>query len=253
MTFNDFRSALMRDGFVHIEQMLDRHAVETLRLGAERCRVARGIAVTKGQWNSSHWSREDAAVRDVLLGPRVGVVAAAALAAESALLLEDTYLVKEGGAAGEVPWHQDQVYYPVRSSDSVVTIWLALDDVALNGGALRYVRGSHRWGRRFVATEFSTGRVYETVALEPIPDLCAAEIVSVPCRAGDAIVHAGTTLHGSGPNHTGARRRALAVSYLAPASRWARTEVPYAHPCGWQWDRPGREFVGLASCPQTRM
>lgn len=246
MNATDVWATLQRDGYALVPGVIDPSACRILRARSEHCRQHRHPALSNGQWNSSHSAREDTGVRRILLDAQVAGLAAAALRAGRVWLFEDTFLVKEPGACGEIPWHQDAVYYPV-AGDDVVTVWIALDDVNPAGGALRYVRGSHRWCRRFVATEFTSGLVHQGVRLEPIPDLDEADVVTVPCRQGDALVHLGQTLHGSGPNLISRPRRALSASYLGPAARWAPPSVPWSHPCRPDWERHGNVHSGLWS------
>ena len=60
-------------------------------------------------------------------------------------LFFDQLFVKEPGSEQQrTPWHQDQPYWPISGND-VVSVWVTADAVTAETGALRYVRGSHRW------------------------------------------------------------------------------------------------------------
>ena len=98
----------------------------------------------------------------------------------------------------------------------MLTIWIAIEDVPAEAGALRFVPGSHRLG--------PLGRL-DLVSEEHTPrDLLrdddmglVGEPVTVPLKAGEATVHDALTLHGAGPNTSTRPRRAWTVVYL-PAS-----------------------------------
>ena len=60
--------------------------------------------------------------------------------------------------------------YREVGGDQVAILWLALDPVDLASGAVEYVKGSHRWGRRFLPETFSGTAVF-TEDLPPLLDI----------------------------------------------------------------------------------
>jgi ectoine hydroxylase-related dioxygenase (phytanoyl-CoA dioxygenase family) len=156
-------------------------------------------------------------------------------------LYEDSVLVKEPGTAAPTVWHQDLGYFHV-TGDQLATTWCALDPVTPDTGAVRYVRGSHRWDATYRPNLFVTD--------EPIPDtdglrvpdvdaLAAAgkcEIVTFTTAPGDVVVHHARTLHAAGGNRsTTIRRRAISVRYCGDDARtFLRPGAP-AKPHQRQW------------------
>jgi ectoine hydroxylase-related dioxygenase (phytanoyl-CoA dioxygenase family) len=59
----------------------------------------------------------------------------------------DKTFVKPPAAEGtrESVWHQDFPYNPIDRR-GMLTVWMAIEDVPANAGALRFVPGSHRLG-----------------------------------------------------------------------------------------------------------
>ena len=49
-----------------------------------------------------------------------------------------------------------------------------------------------------------------------IDDVDEAQVVPVPLRAGGATFHTQRTMHHTGPNHSGRRRRAFAIEVQIP-------------------------------------
>jgi phytanoyl-CoA hydroxylase len=110
------------------------------------------------------------------------------------------------------PPHQDGYYFhidPMRA----VTIWLALEDVSVEQGCVRYVRGSHRDGLRPHARSGTLG------FSQAITDYGASDRsreVALPCRAGHLIAHDALTIHMAEKNTTEDRsRQALGFIYFA--------------------------------------
>lgn len=138
-------------------------------------------------------------------------------------LLFDQILVKEPGSNTRTMWHHDHTYWPV-AGDQVCTLWIALDPVTAETGAVEYIRGSHRWGTRYKAQAFvGDGRYKED--LPEVPDIGAMrdelEILQFEMEPGDCTVHHGLLVHGA-PGNTSAdiRRRAY-------VTRWCGDDVTY--------------------------
>lgn len=135
------------------------------------------------------------------------------------LFYKDHVFVKEPGAEARTPWHQDLPYWPLEGA-KLCTVWVPFDRVDPESGAVHYVRGSHRWGRRFVPEHFSDGQGenYEAQGLEAVPDVDAHpedfDLVSFDVEPGDCVVHHFLTLHGAPGNVSARHRRADALRYV---------------------------------------
>ncbi len=125
----------------------------------------------------------------------------------------------------ESVWHQDFPYNPIDRR-GMLTVWVALEDVPAESGALRFVPGSHHLG--------PLGRldlVNEEYDLDDIlrqdDRALVREPVTVPLLAGQATVHDALTLHGAGPNLSDRARRAWSVVFLPGSTRY--TGGPHPH------------------------
>ena len=92
-----------------------------------------------------------------------------------------------------------------------MTVWTALTDTDESNGCLVVVPGSHRGG--LVAHASSD----TNVALLEAPTSVRA--TAVPLAAGEAVLFSGLTLHGSGPNRSGAPRIGMHARYCHPSVR----------------------------------
>jgi hypothetical protein len=122
---------------------------------------------------------------------------------------------KVAGGGMPLPWHQDDGNFWGIDRPPRLQIWTALDDIPVTSGCVRVLPGSHHAG---LATP-QGGTV-------PAPMLSKAEVdrraVSLPSRAGEALLLHNHVWHSSGPNRTEHPRRAFSVSYLHAETRCLR-------------------------------
>jgi hypothetical protein len=168
--------------------------------------------------------REEPDYRAVALDPRFGRWAAQALGATGVRLLEDNALIKDPGLGGTLRWHQDYSYWPLAQPNAV-TIWIALDAVPVEAGAVSMVPGSHLLGERLPVV-FGTGAAYHTdrrpSSVRPIddPHQCGMPIDTMVLKPGEATLHHALTWHASGPNDALHQRRAGVFRYVADGTIW---------------------------------
>jgi len=136
-------------------------------------------------------------------------------------LLYDQLFVKEPGTPNPTRWHNDQPYWAVRGWH-VLSFWTSLDPVTQDSGALKFIRGSHKWDRWFQPETFGDNSATNGYELnenyEPMPDVDANaddyDIVSWDLEPGDIYVFHGLTVHGAGGNlRQDRRRRGYTVRY----------------------------------------
>src|SRR6476469_3275144 len=85
------------------------------------------------------WTK-DLAIKKYVQAKRFAKVAADLLGVENVRLYHDQALVKEPGG-GHTPWHQDQYYWPVDTTNTV-TMWMPLIDLTEEMGILTFASGS---------------------------------------------------------------------------------------------------------------
>src|SRR5690606_14715765 len=162
--------------------------------------------------------RDDGFRRFLADSPAVEM-AAALLGARKLNLIDEHLLVKEPGTENPTYWHQDYPYYEV-SGGKFASFWIPLDPVTRDSGTMRFVRGSHRWGKIFQPIRIGLGeRVAEADAFDgPAPDIDAPgadyPIAEFDLEPGDCLFFHAATLHGAHPNRTaGVRRRAHSLRF----------------------------------------
>jgi len=121
-------------------------------------------------------------------------------------------LIKPPDGGSEKPWHQDKAYFDVALDAPVVGVWIALDEATAENGCMHVVPGSHRGGP-VVHFDRRDWQICDT-------DVQVDEDVMVPLAPGGALLFDGLVHHGTPPNRSEARRRALQFHYTAADAEW---------------------------------
>jgi ectoine hydroxylase-related dioxygenase (phytanoyl-CoA dioxygenase family) len=241
------RGRFLDDGFLVVEKLLGPRELSELTaeldaleetvdrfLGAQeggRFHIAEQGAITF----SPHAVLSSAAARRVarhptlvglcrdLLGPDVNVY-------------WDQAVYKKTEKRRRFPWHQDNGYTFVEPQQ-YLTCWLALTDATVDNGCPWVVPGGHRDG---------TLRHHW---VDPIGWQCFEDPPGArpaPVAAGGAVVFSSVTPHLTGPNTTGAVRKAYIVQYAVAGSEILQGDPDEGPPRGRIGaDDPDRQFPVL--------
>jgi len=139
---------------------------------------------------------------------------------------QEMALVKPPDRGGEKPWHQDKAYFDVSLDAPVVGVWIALDEASAENGCMHVIPGSHRDGP-VVHFDRRDWQICDT-------DVQVDEDVMVPLEPGGALLFDGLIHHGTPPNRSSNRRRALQFHFTAADAEW----VNDGHP---EFDSEGRD------------
>jgi ectoine hydroxylase-related dioxygenase (phytanoyl-CoA dioxygenase family) len=246
----EWLEAFRRDGFVVVDDFVDRATADLLRarfepLFAERYET--GIRPDEVNWvpgrDAEDRTRQicngwkaDRVLAAQVLSERIGRLAAELVGWDGVRLLQDNCLWKPP-AAKAIGMHQDGSYLDYLVPPEMITCWIALDGTAAEAGTLTYARASHLWPR----SPENRGEFHAPDDwLEPVrrsrPEGAELEFVDVVVPAGGAALHHCDTFHGSGPNVGVVHRRAL-VSHLVPAD--ARFHPEHVDPVYSRYRRHG--------------
>lgn len=128
------------------------------------------------------------------------------------IILWNTHLfLKPAGDGKEVPWHQDGQYWPIRPL-ATCSMWIALDEVTLENGAMRYVPGSH--SGEIYAHHTDNG---DHLALNQVLDegqLPLADAPAVELPPGGFSLHDVYLVHGSAANRSSKPRTGFVIRYM---------------------------------------
>ena len=156
----------------------------------------------------------DEGVKKFTLAKRFGKIAADLMGVKDVRLYHDQALFKEAGG-GPTPWHQDQYYWPVDTTNTI-TMWMPLIDISEEMGMLTFASGSHKEGLvgNIAISDDSEALLDKHVAQKKFPIECPRYM-----NAGDASWHAGMTLHKAPGNNSKTLREVMTIIYIADGAK----------------------------------
>jgi ectoine hydroxylase-related dioxygenase (phytanoyl-CoA dioxygenase family) len=158
------------------------------------------------------WQLSDA-IREFIFAERFARIAAELMGVKGVRLYHDQALIKDPGGK-PTPWHKDHYNWPLATHHTI-KMWLALSDIPMEMGAMRFATGSHHGGL-FPELPISYGSqdIFDRVIhTHNVPT------VTYSMRAGDASFHSGDTLHSALENTTTQRREVVTIIYYADGTR----------------------------------
>jgi len=215
-----------RDGVVLLRDAFDDDWIAELSAAVDRVMASPGplskdyAKEGKGKFFTDHQMRlRDEGFRRFLADSPAVSLAASLMRASRLNLIDEHLLVKEPGTENPTYWHQDFPYFEVHG-DQFASYWIPLDPVTRESGRMRFVRGSHRWGKIYQPIRIGLGeRVAEAEEFDgPAPDIDAAadkyDIAEFDLEPGDCLFFHALTLHAAHPNRTAdVRRRAHSLRF----------------------------------------
>ena len=158
--------------------------------------------------------RHDEAVKKMVMSQRLAKVAADLLGVKNVRIYHDQALFKEPGG-GPTPWHQDQYYWPIDTTNTI-TMWMPLVDIDVDMGMLTFASGSHKNGSVF-DTEISdeSEAQFDKYVHDNKYEISRAQTM----KAGDATWHYGFTIHNAPGNNSNIMREVFTIIYLADNAR----------------------------------
>jgi non-heme Fe2+,alpha-ketoglutarate-dependent halogenase len=214
-TSNPISEAYRRDGFYFPVRGLGADEAATYRARLEAYEVANGGPLKAAMRTDVHllftWA-------DELIRNEKILDAVEAVIGPNILCWITNFFIKEPNDGNFVSWHQDATYWGLEPHDQVLTAWLALSDVPVESGAMKFVAGSHRQGLHDHADTFHESNLLsrgQEIQIE-VDESDATDIV---LKAGEFSLHHVLMAHGSHPNTTDDRRIGLAIRYIPTTVR----------------------------------
>lgn len=134
--------------------------------------------------------------------------------------------IKEPGSMKTVSWHQDLTYWGMGETDGEVTAWVALSDVSVEAGCMRFIPGSHAGQIVAHADTYAADNLLSRgQEIQGVDEAAAVHGMLLP---GEMSLHHGRTFHASGPNRSADRRIGLAIRYVTPEVRAPELGRDYA-------------------------
>ncbi|GMA61140.1 phytanoyl-CoA dioxygenase family protein [Alicyclobacillus fastidiosus] len=162
---------------------------------------------------SNIWATH-ANVAHFVLARRFAKLAADLMGVDGVRIYHDQALFKEP-SGGHTPWHQDQVYWPLDTRNTI-TLWMPLVDIPKEVGTMTFASASHTKGfiSKLEISDESHKNLKEYIEYHQLPQVNYGEM-----SAGDATFHYGWTLHSAPGNPTKQVREVMTIIYFADGAR----------------------------------
>jgi len=233
-------NSFQEDGAILLKNVFSPEWVEKVKQGIEKnlanpSQHSERLALKEGQGHYfndyCNWRSIDE-FSDFAYNSPASEIAGRMMKSKYCVFYHEHVLNKEPGTEKETPWHHDQAYYPI-DGENVVSIWMPVDPVSIES-SVKFVKGSHRWGKWFNPRKFASETNYpiddegfeEKIFYDvPVEDIESGkyELLSWSCDPGDCVVFHGKTLHGArGNNSSSLQRRVLSTRWIGEGARLAR-------------------------------
>ena len=143
------------------------------------------------------------------------------------LLWSAEFFIKGAHSDKIVSWHQDLTYWGLGETDDEITAWLALSEVNVESGCMRFMPGSHRQRILPHRDTFDESNLLSR-GQEVAVDVDEDDAVNVELHPGQVSLHHGRIFHASGPNQSDHDRVGLVFRFLTPSVRQRVSERDYA-------------------------
>jgi phytanoyl-CoA hydroxylase len=122
-------------------------------------------------------------------------------------MIQDMALLKPAHVGREKPWHQDNAYFLYSPFELVMGTWVALDAATPENGCMHVIPGSHKFGPR--------PHYHDRDCQLPDELVDRTKDTVVPLKPGGVMFFSGMIHHGTPPNQSPARRRAVQFHYAS--------------------------------------
>ena len=156
--------------------------------------------------------QDSEAIRKLIWDGRLGKMAAELAGVDGVRLWHDQALVKQPWA-NPTGWHLDNPFWSWSSRDAI-SLWVALDDVTVQNGALYFLPGTHKTAR------YDNASIGENMGdiFKIYPEWAKIQAVPSEMKAGACSFHNGLIAHAAGPNMTPGWRRAMTCGFMPDGS-----------------------------------
>ena len=224
-----------KEGYIKLKQVLspeqlkkygERITEQVLELNTQHLPIEQRDTYSKAFLQVGNIWTHDAVVKEFVFGRRLARIATELLGTKGVRLYHDQALYKEP-SGGISPWHVDQFYWPLESTQTV-TAWIPLQQAAQDMGPLAFSARSQNleFGRGLPISDESEVQIQEALTSG------GYAYVEEPFDLGEVSFHYGFTYHRAGANTTENPRKVMTVIYMdsemraiEPTSSYQRNDL----------------------------
>jgi ectoine hydroxylase-related dioxygenase (phytanoyl-CoA dioxygenase family) len=158
------------------------------------------------------WTKSEI-VKRLVFSKRLGRLAAELMGVSGVRMYHDQALYKEPGG-GITPWHADQFYWPVNTTNTV-TAWIPLQATPMELGPLAFSATSHKvkLGRDLEISDDSEVKISKALLESGLP------LIETPFDLGEISYHYGWTFHRAAANRSDRPRKVMTIIYIEDGCR----------------------------------
>ncbi len=218
-----------RNGYLYPLDVYDDNQVADIVAELEQARLdakRQGLATQLTQLLRSNAHFLLPFVNRVARNPKI-VERVASILGPDLLLWSAEFFIKPARTNKIVSWHQDLTYWELGETDEELTGWLALSEVSLESGCMRFLPASHKQAILPHRDTFDASNLLSR-GQEVAVDIDESEAVNVELNPGQVSFHHGRIFHASGPNRSDHDRIGLVFRFLTPQVRQLVAKRDYA-------------------------
>ena len=214
MNINEAYEKFKKNGVVFFDRLLDR--IDFVESAKTFINYLNPGVITDKDLINLHL--RDEWVANFVSKPIFTYVASSMLGVDSVKVYSSMLLSKEPKGMMTVPWHQDAAYnWPLNPIDCV-SLWLALDNVSCENGAMKLAMGAHKNKaiKMEKTSELQEGDRFFSSQLEssiPQESLNEYQLIDANMSKGQSVLFHSMTPHSSPPNLSETRRAAFIIRY----------------------------------------
>ena len=198
-------------GYIYPKKIFSKLEVKKIKKYFE---IILAKAIESG-WNSyeiHNWHKHCEGIYEIVTENRI-VDIVQDLLGESVIMRASQFFVKLPGDKKQVSWHQDASFWPLSKSRSV-SVWLAVDEVNIDNGAMQFIPCSHLESQiPYFDTKIDENNVLNQTVINA--EKYGGKPVSVDLKPGEISLHSDWTLHRSGMNLSKNRRAGLVIRFVS--------------------------------------
>lgn len=158
---------------------------------------------------------------DTCIAPRLLDAVESALG-PNLILVYSSMFIKPAQDETSVAWHQDNTYWPSVHGTDVLTVWLAIDDVAEENAPMQVVPGSHADHKELEQVKAKDKEWFSRKA--KVTDEMTQGAVSLTMSAGSLSIHDSFLIHGGVANTSDRRRAGYTIRFCSTDTAWVNLE-----------------------------
>ena len=201
-------------GYCLYRDVFNRAQVEKMRQSLQVATLA-GLSGLPNYYGEPHTT--DVFWLETCIHPRL-LDAVDSVLGPNLVLVFSSMFIKQPRDDRAVCWHQDKTFWPSVHGTGVVTVWLAIDNVAEENAPLQLIPGSHQ-GHCQLETVEAGAKEWLSKKVEITPRQ-EASAVSMTMSAGSLSIHDSHLIHGGGINHSDRRRAGYTIRFCSTDTAW---------------------------------